>query len=156
MKQQLPQIFIHMLNIKQSKYDLPGPAAVSVNAILDTHGCHVSFSLPDMPLCRPCSRLVLDCEISRQFLSFSRFLYQLHLSAVKLLQGWIWAAASLVSERATWYWAFPADIGEDCLRWSPQCWNPPKSCLFLQQWTDKSRAHLTTGTHARGTGVTQV
>lgn len=104
-----------------------------------------------MPLCRPCSLLVLDCEISHEFLSFSRFLYQLHLSAVKLLQGWISAAASLVSERAAWHWAFPADIGENCLSWSPQCWNPCKSCLFLQQWTDKSRAHLTTGTHTWGT-----
>lgn len=149
--QQLQQIFIHMLNIKASKCDLPSPAAVSVNSKPPTHGAHVSLSLSDMPLCRPCSLLVWNCEISHEFLSFSRFLYQLHLSAGKLLQGWISAAASLVLESAAWHWAFLADIGEDCLSWSPQCWNPRKSCLFLQQWMDKSRAHLTTTTHTRGT-----
>lgn len=122
--------------MKECKYDLPSPAVVSVNSKPDTHGCHVSFSL--------CSLLELDCEISHWFLSFSRFLYQLHLSATKLLQGQISEAAGLVSERAAWHRGFPADIGDTCSSRSSRCWNPRKSRLFLQQWADECRAPLET------------
>lgn len=154
-KQQLQQIFIHMLNIKQSKHDLPRAAAVSVDSKPDTHTL-----LPCFPFSLWyafvsslfAAAVRLWNQATSSFLS-ANICISFHLSAVKLLQGRTAAAAAalLVSERAAWHRAFPADIGEDCSSWSPRCWNPRKSCLFFFTTMDgqKQSALDNCRTHSR-------
>lgn len=112
---------------------------------------HAAAMFPFLPLICLCVIPVRCwCKVVKSatssFLS-ANFCISFHLSAVKTFArpniGGGGGGSSWFRKRAAWHWAFPADIGEDCSSWSPQCWNPRESCLFLQQWTDKSRAHLT-------------